>query len=133
MAAAAAVRSLEGDRVLSVIESTGALSGRGGAAASPRDWKWDLVSALFSWMGEALSAGMDAGGGGANSAGGSPHYQFARRVLDFYRPSSSKFSRVELTDAASRTYVGVGCVLMDFLAKSKSVGSDGRLNGPSNQ
>ena len=33
---------------------------------------------------------MDAGGGGGSIAGGSPHYRFARRIVEFYRPSANK-------------------------------------------
>ncbi len=33
---------------------------------------------------------MDAGGGGGSIAGGSVHYRFARRIVEFYRPSANK-------------------------------------------
>ena len=114
-------KSSPSDRVLSVIHESCVLHRYGDAPVSARDWDWGLVGGVFTCLGESLSAGMDAGGGGSSSAGGSPQYQFARRVLDFYRPSSSKFAKIDLKNAAVKTHAVNGCCMLDFLVKSKSV------------
>ncbi len=109
------------DRVTSAINESCVMRRSGQSSfTSPCEWNWDLVSAIFSWSGDALSTGMDAGGGGSSSAGGSLHYQFVRRVLDFFRPSSNKFARIDLNDIAVGTYTWTGCIMLEFLLKSKS-------------
>ncbi len=90
-------------------------------AESPENWDWTLIGAVITWPGTALSDNLDVGGGGASVAGGSIHFQFVRRIQDFFRPTKNEFAAADVTARHIRAYVDTGCKLLQFLLGSKSV------------
>ena len=78
----------------------------------PAGWNWDLISAVFKWPGDAFI-----------SLESNAHKQFLRSVVEFYKPATNKFTKLEVGTLRSKQVAKIGCNVLDFLLKNKTVTS----------
>ena len=73
-------------------------------------WDWDLVTAILRSPPSEHFKNLEV----------HEFRNFVQRITDYFKPTSGRFCRVELSDPKSRILARTGCYLMDFLIEAES-------------
>jgi hypothetical protein len=73
----------------------------------PQSWKWEAVMSVLRWPSDGLKRLED-----------SNYKIFAKKLTDYFKPSSNMFSRLELATQRTRDHARIGVSLIDFLVSS---------------
>ncbi|XP_061180915.1 rapamycin-insensitive companion of mTOR-like [Saccostrea echinata] len=72
------------------------------------NWDWDLVPAILKWPEEKLRRLDDQ-----------LTLKFFKRLVQFYKPTNHRFSRLEINHKLTQMMVHSGCLLVDFLLSTE--------------
>ena len=74
------------------------------------DWNWDLITAVFKWPSDGFT----------NMEASQDYKIFLRRVVDFFKPTTGQFGKLELASKKSRFLAKTGCYILDYLSEGTS-------------
>ena len=76
----------------------------------PNVWDWDLVTSILRSPPSASFKSLEV----------NDFRNFVQRITDYFKPTSGRFCRVELSDPRSKILARTACYLMDFLIEADS-------------
>ncbi len=100
----AALFSSASENVLQNVQRSGEALLKG----SFHQWDWDLITSTFKWRSERQQQQQQS-------------WHFEQRMVEFFKPSSGQFSKLELSNKLSRMCARSGFYLLDFLVKCQPV------------